>query len=92
MSSPRISRTPSAFTPVATSTAVFWMRPASRTFIASASIHTKAYGPAFRGRSRQAATVSSSWAQMRLTWLLLMPSTPIALATSSTRRVDTPST
>ena len=91
-SSPSSSRCPSALQAVATSTAVVQTRPPSRTFIDSASIHTNGYGPASRGLLRQAATASSSSAQIRETCDLEIPSSPIARATSSTRRVDTPST
>jgi hypothetical protein len=57
-----------------------------------ASTQTKGYGPASSGRLRQAATTSSSSAQIRDTRDLETPSSPIDRATSSTRRVDTPST
>jgi hypothetical protein len=83
---------PSALTPVATSAAVLTTRPCSRTLTTSASSHTNPYGPASNGRFRHAATTSSSSAHTRLTCDLEMPSKPIARATSSTRRVDTPST
>ena len=78
--------------PGATSVAVLTTRPPSRTLTTKASSHTKAYGPASSGRLRQAATTSSSSAHILETWLLLMPSMPIARAMSSTRLVDTPST
>src|SRR5918994_422612 len=45
MSMPRISRCPSALTPVATKTWVFTTRPPSRTFIVNASAATNVYGP-----------------------------------------------
>jgi hypothetical protein len=89
---PSSSRYPSALQAVATSTAVLHTRPPSRTFMLNASTHTNPYGPASSGRLRHASTTSSSSAQIRDTCDLEIPSSPIARATSSTRRVDTPST
>ena len=42
---PRISRKPSALTPVATMTAILMTRPPSRTFMVNASAATNVYGP-----------------------------------------------
>jgi hypothetical protein len=78
--------------PGGTSAAVLATRPPSRTLTTSASSHTNAYGPASNGRLRQAATTSSSSAHILETCDLLIPSSPIARAMSSTRLVDTPST
>ena len=75
-SNPRISRCPSALTPVATSAAVLTTRPCSRTLTTSASSHPNAYGPASNGRFRHPATTSSSSAHTRLTCDLEMPSKP----------------
>ena len=57
---PRISRYPSALTPVAIRQCTFTVRPPSRTFWVSASIHTNVYGPASSGRFRKPSTSSSS--------------------------------
>src|SRR5579859_7963851 len=55
-STPRISRCPSLLTPVAIRACTFTVRPPSRTFWVSASIHTKVYGPASSGRERNPST------------------------------------
>src|SRR5689334_5324246 len=88
---PRISRYPSAFTPVAIRACTFTVRPPSRTFWVSASIHTKAYGPRSSGRLRKPSTSSSSSAAIADTCDLDRPTTPREAASFSTRRVDTPS-
>ena len=66
-SMPRISRYPSALTPVAIRQCTFTVRPPSRTFWVSASIHTNVYGPASSGRFRNPSTISSSSAAIALT-------------------------
>ena len=90
-SRPRISRFPPAFTPVAISACTFTVRPPSRTFWVSASIHTKVYGPASSGRVRNLSTISSSSAAMTLTCDFDSSVTPRDSASFSTRRVETPS-
>jgi hypothetical protein len=92
MSNPTISRRPSQFAAVAITAVTFTTRPPSRTFWVSPSIHKNRYGPASSGRSRNSATLASSSPAMRDTSEREIPSMPIALTRSSTRRVDTPST
>jgi hypothetical protein len=60
MSRPRISRRPSALTPVAIRTWVLTTRPPSRTFIVSASAARNVEGPASSGRVRKSSTWASS--------------------------------
>ena len=60
MSTPRISRCPSALTPVATRTWVLTTRPPSRTFIVNASAARNVYGPWSSGRVRKSSTWASS--------------------------------
>ena len=88
---PRISRYPSAFTPVAIRQCTFTVRPPSRTFWVSASIQQNVYGPRSSGRDRNPSTSSSSSAAIALTCDLDRPVTPREAASFSTRRVDTPS-
>ena len=88
---PRISRHPSALTPVAIRQCTFTVRPPSRTFWVSASIHTNVYGPRSSGRDRNPSTSSSSSAAITLTCDLDSPVTPREAASFSTRRVETPS-
>jgi hypothetical protein len=90
-SMPRISRCPPAFTPVAIRQYTLTVRPPSRTFWVSASIQMKVYGPPSRRRDWKPSTSSSSSAAITLTCDLLRPVTPIAAASFSTRRVETPS-
>ncbi len=87
---PRTSRYPSAPTPVATMTATLTTRPFSRTFITSASAATNVYGPASRGRVRNAATWASSSLAISETWDLLSPVIPKVRTSLSIRRVLTP--
>ena len=87
---PRISRFPPALTPVAISACTLTVRPPSRTFWVSASIHTNVYGPASSGRERNPSTISSSSAAIRLTCDFDSPVTPREAASFSTRRVDPP--
>ena len=90
--SPRISRCPSALTPVATSTTAFTTRPFSRTFIVNASAATKVNGPvSVSGRVRNAVTCSSSSAAIRETCDLDSEVIPSACTSLSIRRVETPS-
>lgn len=96
--SPRTSRWPSVYTPVATSTTALTTRPFSRTFplvrqgIVNASAATKLNGPvSASGRLRNAVTCSSRSASIRETCdfdKLVMPRVCTSL---STRRVETPS-
>ena len=88
---PRISRHPSALTPVAIRQCTLTVRPPSRTFWVSASIHTNVYGPRSSGRFRKDSTSSSSSAAIALTCDLDRPTTPREAASFSTRRVETPS-
>ncbi len=88
---PRISRLPPAFTAVAIRACTFTVRPPSRTFWVSASIHRKVYGPASSGRDRKPSTISSSSAAIRLTCDFDSDVTPSEAASFSTRRVETPS-
>ena len=88
---PRISRHPSAFTPVAIRQCTFTVRPPSRTFWVSASIHTNVYGPAVQRPGPEHSTSSSSSAAIALTCDLDRPTTPREAASFSTRRVETPS-
>ena len=90
-SMPRISRHPSALTPVAIRQCTLTVRPPSRTFWVSASIHTKVYGPRSSGRFRKPSTSSSSSAAIADTCDLDRPVTPREAASFSTRRVETPS-
>ena len=64
---PRISRYPSALTPVAIRQCTFTVRPPSRTFWVSASIQQNVYGPRSSGRFRKPSTSSSSSAAIALT-------------------------
>jgi hypothetical protein len=89
-SMPRISRYPSALTPVAIRQCTFTVRPPSRTFWVSASIQQNVYGPASSGRFRNPSTSSSSSAAMALTCDFDSPTTPREAASFSTRRVETP--
>jgi hypothetical protein len=70
---------------------VFTMRPPSRTFMHQRVDPHERYGPASSGRERHARRRSSSSAQIRETWTWRSPPCP-SPGTSSTRRVDTPST
>jgi hypothetical protein len=65
---PRISRLPSALTPVAIKVCTPTTRPFSRTLSTSASAATNVYGPASRGRARNASTCSSSSTGRGLPW------------------------
>jgi hypothetical protein len=78
-------RLPPALTP-AVSACTFTVRPPSRTFWVSASIHTNAYEPASSGRDRNSVTISSSSAAMTLTCDLDSFVTPSDSASFSTRR------
>ncbi len=88
---PGISRLPPALTPVAIRACTFTVRPPSRTFWVSASIHRNVYGPASSGRDRKPSAISSSSAAMRLTCDFDRLVTPSEAASFSTRRVETPS-
>ena len=88
---PRISRLPSALTPVAIRACTLTVRPPSRTFWVSASIHMKVYGPPSSLRLRKPSTISSSSAAITDTCDLDRLVTPSEAASFSTRRVDTPS-
>ncbi len=89
-SMPRISRFPFALTPVATRACTFTVRPPSRTFWVSASIHMNAYGALSSLRFRNPATIWSSSAAITLTWDLDSFVTPRDSASFSARRVETP--
>jgi hypothetical protein len=88
---PRISRHPSALTPVAIRQCTFTVRPPSRTFWVSASIQQNVYGPRSSGWFRNPSTISSSSAAIADTCDLDRPATPREAASFSTRRVETPS-
>jgi subtilisin family serine protease len=90
MSNPTISRWPSTFTAVATTTETLTTRPPSRTFWVRASTHRYLYGPASNGRSRNSVTFASSSPARRDASEREIPSIPIARTKSSTRRVDAP--
>ena len=92
MSTPRISRCPSAFTPVATSTWVLTTRPPSRTFphgIVNASAARNVYGPASRGRVRKSSTWASNSLAITDTWDFDSRVMPRVSTSFSIRRVDT---
>ncbi len=72
-------------------TATFTTRPVSRTFITSASAATNVYGPASRGRVRNAATCSSRSRAISDTCDLDSPVIPNVRTSLSIRRVLTPS-
>ena len=88
---PRTSRWPSAFTPVATSTAAFTTRPSSRTFIVNASAATNVNGPeSASGRVRNAVTWVSRSAAISDTCDFDNEVIPNVWTSLSIRRVDTP--
>jgi hypothetical protein len=91
VATPRISRNPSALTPVATMTAILITRPPSRTFIVSASAATNVYGPSSSGRSRKSRTSSSRSLAITDTCDLDRPVMPSDCTSRSILRVDTPS-
>ncbi|AKT50952.1 hypothetical protein ADJ73_05830 [Arsenicicoccus sp. oral taxon 190] len=89
---PRISRWPSALTPVATSTCAGTTRPPSRTLSTKASAATNVNGPASsRRRVRNCSTCSSSSLAITDTCDLDRPVMPRACTSLSIRRVETPS-
>ena len=89
---PRTSRCPSAFTPVATSTWTGTTRPPSRTFKTRASAATKVNGPdSSRRRVRNCSTCSSSSLAITETWDFDRPVIPRVCTSLSMRRVLTPS-
>jgi hypothetical protein len=75
-SMPRISRYPSALTPVAIRQCTFTVRPPSRTFCVSAPIQQNVYGPRSSSRSQKDSTTSSSSAAIADTCDLDKPTTP----------------
>jgi hypothetical protein len=88
---PRTSRCPSAFTPVATIAWMLTTRPPSRTLSTRASAATNVYGPASRGRVRNASTCASRSAAMTETWDFESRVMPRVSTSFSIRRVETPS-
>ena len=89
---PRISRCPSALTPVATSTCTGTTRPPSRTLSTSASAATNVNGPASSSRRvRNCSTCSSSSLAITETCDFDRPVIPRVWTSLSIRRVETPS-
>ena len=88
---PRISRCPSALTPVASRACTPTTRPPSLTFSTSASAATNVYGPASSGRVRKSSTTASSSAAITETCDLDSRVMPSDSTSFSIRRVETPS-
>src|SRR5262249_48848211 len=78
-STPRISRCPSALTPVAITVTTFTTRPPSRQRWVSASTHRYVYGPSSSGRLRKSSTMPSRLLASSETWDFEIRSTTLAL-------------
>ena len=88
---PRISRCPSAFTPVAVNTCTLTTRPPSRTFIVNASAARNVYGPLVERSGAEVGDLRVQLAGHHTTWDLDSRVMPSCSTSFSIRRVDTPS-